>query len=164
MARLCAPPAIVKTAASGRGGNMLGIVRRFETAINVALLVMMSLVVVLTTIDLGWTLVEHLISPPYVRFSDEALKEVFSGFLLVLIGLELLDTVRAYMTEKAVRIELVLAVGLVAITRKMIVIDIKDLDSLWLIGIAAVIVALAVGYYIITSARQRAATKPGPST
>jgi uncharacterized membrane protein (DUF373 family) len=146
------------------GGNMLGIISRFETAINVALLIMMSLVVVLTTIDLGWTLVEHLISPPYVRFSDAALKEVFSGFLLVLIGLELLDTVRAYMTEKAVRIELVLAVGLVAITRKMIVVEIKDLDSLWLIGIAAVITSLAVGYYIITSARYRAVTKPGPKT
>jgi uncharacterized membrane protein (DUF373 family) len=65
------------------------------------------------------------------------------GFLLVLIGLELLDTVRTFMTEKAVRIELVLAVGLVAITRKIIVIDMKDLDSLYLIGIAAVIVALA---------------------
>jgi uncharacterized membrane protein (DUF373 family) len=143
---------------------MLRVVSRFETLINVALLVMMSLVVVVTTIDLGWTLVEHLITPPYVRFSDTALKEVFSGFLLVLIGLELLDTVRAYMTEKAVRIELVLAVGLVAITRKIIVIDMKDLDSLWMIGLAAVIVSLAVGYYIITSARHKAATKPGPST
>jgi uncharacterized membrane protein (DUF373 family) len=123
---------------------MLGVVNRFETVINVALLVMMSLIVVVTTIDLGWTLVEHLSSPPYVRFNDTALKEVFSDFLLVLIGLELLDTVRAYMTEKAVRIELVLAVGLVAITRKLVVIDMKDLDSLWMIGIAAVIVALAV--------------------
>jgi uncharacterized membrane protein (DUF373 family) len=155
----------VNTAATGaRGGNMLGVVSRFETVINVALLVMMSLVVVVTTIDLGWTLVEHLISPPYVRFSDAALKEVFSGFLLVLIGLELLDTVRTYMTEKAVRIELVLAVGLVAVTRKIIVIDMKDFDSLWLMGIAAVIVALAVGYYIITSARHKAATQPRPGT
>ncbi len=142
---------------------MLRVVSRFETVINVALLVMMSLVVVVTTIDLGWTLVEHLISPPYVRFSDAALKEVFSDFLLVLIGLELLDTVRTYMTEKAFRIELVLAVGLVAITRKIIVIDMKDLDGLWLLGIAAVIVALAIGYYIITSARHKA-TKPGSST
>jgi uncharacterized membrane protein (DUF373 family) len=143
---------------------MLGVVNRFETVINVALLVMMSLIVVVTTIDLGWTLVEHLSSPPYVRFNDTALKEVFSDFLLVLIGLELLDTVRAYMTEKAVRIELVLAVGLVAITRKLVVIDMKDLDSLWMIGIAAVIVALAVAYYIVTTARHKAATKPGPST
>jgi uncharacterized membrane protein (DUF373 family) len=98
------------------------------------------------------------------QFSDTALKEVFSAFLLVLIGLGLLDTVRIYMTEKAVRIELVLAVGLVAITRKMMVIDMKDLDGLWLIGIAAVMVALAIGYYIVTSARHKAATKPGPST
>jgi uncharacterized membrane protein (DUF373 family) len=123
----------------------------------------MSLVVVVTMIDLGWTLVEHLSAPPYIRFSDGALAEVFSGFLLVLIGLELLDTVRAYMTEKAVHIELVLAVGLVAITRKLMLSDMKSLDGLWLIGIAAVIVALAASYYVVTSSRRKAATMPGPS-
>ena len=141
---------------------MADVVRRFEAVINGALLILMSLVVVVTTIDLGWTLVEHLSVPPYVRLSDAALTEVFSGFLLVLIGLELLDTVRAYMTEKAIHIELVLAVGLVAITRKMMLTDMKSADGLWLTGIAAVILALAASYYVVTTARRKAATPPGP--
>jgi uncharacterized membrane protein (DUF373 family) len=73
---------------------------------------------------------------------------------MVLIGLELLHTVRAYLSERAVHVELVLAVGLVAITRKMILTDAKTLDGLWLIGIAAVIVALAVSYHVVTRARR----------
>jgi uncharacterized membrane protein (DUF373 family) len=160
---MCSAAAAVPSAATGaRGGDMRAIFRHFETVINGALLVMMSLVVVVTTIDLGWTLVERLSAPPYFRFSDAALTEVFSGFLLVLIGLELLDTVRAYMTEKAVHIELVLAVGLVAVTRKVMLVDMKSLDGLWLIGIGAVIVALAASYYVVTTARRKATTLPGP--
>jgi uncharacterized membrane protein (DUF373 family) len=133
---------------------MLDVVHRFETLINWSLLVVMALIVALTTVSLGWSLIQQLSSPPYFQLSDAPIGELFAGLLLVLIGLELLHTVRAYMADRTVHVELVLAVGLVAITRKIILIDAKTLDGLWLIGVAALIAALAASYYVVTGGRR----------
>jgi uncharacterized membrane protein (DUF373 family) len=76
------------------------------------------------------------------------LLDIFGYFLLILIGVELLETIKAYLSEHVVHVEIVLEVALVAIARKVIILDVKELPSLTLIGIAAVIVALAAAYYL----------------
>ncbi len=83
------------------------------------------------------------------------LLEIFGMFLLVLIGVELLETVKMYFTQKTVHVEVVLTVALIAIARKVIILDIKKVPSLTLIGIAAIIVALSAGYYLLTIKRNR---------
>ncbi|MDI6714048.1 MAG: phosphate-starvation-inducible PsiE family protein [Thermodesulfovibrio sp.] len=78
------------------------------------------------------------------------LLEIFSLFMLVIIGIELLETiVKTYLSEPVNNVEVVIAVAMIAIFRKVIILDVKDLSGLSLIGIAAIILALAVGYYII---------------
>ena len=69
--------------------------------------------------------------------------------MLVLIGLELLETIRAYISEHVVHAEVVIEVAIIAIARKVIILDVKELDPLALIGIAAIIVALGGVYWII---------------
>ncbi|HEX7768724.1 MAG TPA: phosphate-starvation-inducible PsiE family protein [Dokdonella sp.] len=51
------------------------------------------------------------------------LERGFAGALLVLIGLELLVTVRAYIEESRFRLEVVLVVGIIAIARYVVLID-----------------------------------------
>jgi uncharacterized membrane protein (DUF373 family) len=41
---------------------------------------------------------------------------------------------------------------MIAIARKVIILEVKDLDPLALIGIACIILALAVGYYFVKKA------------
>ncbi|MDI1472186.1 phosphate-starvation-inducible PsiE family protein [Thermodesulfovibrio sp. 1176] len=78
------------------------------------------------------------------------LLEIFSLFMLVIIGIELLETiVKTYLSEPVNNVEVVIAVAMIAIFRKVIILDVEDLSGLSLIGIAAIILALAVGYYII---------------
>ncbi len=67
----------------------------------------------------------------------------------MLVGIELLYTLRAYWAENEVHVEVVFAMALIAVARKVIVLDVKDLDSMVLIGIAAVVLALSVGYYYV---------------
>ena len=125
-------------------------IEKIERVIVLSLLVMMVLVVLLSTIDLGWLIIKDIITPPVLLLDINELLDIFGVFLLVLIGVELLETVKMYLTEKVVHVEVVFTVAMIAIARKVIILDIKEVLSLTLIGIAAIIVALSFGYYLLT--------------
>ncbi len=122
---------------------------KIERVVVVILLVMMALVVCLATVELGWFIVKDVMTPPIFLLEIDELLEIFGMFLLVLIGIELLETVKMYLTQHTVHVEVVFMVAMIAIARKVIVLDIKELPSLSLIGIGVVIVSLAVGYYLL---------------
>ncbi|KPJ77334.1 MAG: phosphate-starvation-inducible E-like protein [Deltaproteobacteria bacterium SG8_13] len=128
---------------------MTEILKKFERFIVLALTGMMMVVVALATIDLGWIIIKDIITPPIVLMSIEELLEIFGFFLLVLIGLELLETIKAYLIDNVVHVEIVLEVALIAIARKVIIIDMEKYGNLTLVGIAALILALAAAYYAV---------------
>lgn len=56
---------------------------------------------------------------------------------------------KTYLSKNVNHVEVVIAVAMIAIFRKVIILDVKDLSGLSLIGIAAIILALTVGYFLI---------------
>ena len=128
---------------------MLNLLKRFESFIVLTLILMMMVVVSLSTIELGWLLIKDIITPPVVLLEIDEILEIFGFFMLILIGLELIETIRAYYVEHSVHAEIVIKVAMIAIARKIIILDIKDLPSLTLIGIAAIVIALSTAYYVI---------------
>ena len=138
---------------------MIRLLHWFESGINAVLIILMAIVVLLTTVDLGWIIFSAIMTAPAFRLEVSQLLELFGAFLLVLIGVELLETVRIFVTDKTVHLEVILSVGLVAITRKVIVLEPKQLEGLTILAIAAIILALATSYYLVRAAR----AKPGAS-
>jgi uncharacterized membrane protein (DUF373 family) len=128
---------------------MTEILKKFERIIVLALIGMMMVVVMLATIELGWIIIKDIISPPVVLMEIEELLEIFGFFLLVLIGVELLETIKAYLVEKVVHVEIVLEVALIAIARKVIILDLEKYGSLTLLGIASLILSVAVAFYAV---------------
>jgi len=124
-----------------------------ERVIVLSLLVMMVAVVFLSTVELGWIITKDIITPPVFLLDIDELLDIFGMFLLVLIGVELLETVKMYLTQKTVHVEVVYTVAMIAIARKVIILDIKEVPSLTLIGIGTIIVALSAGYYLIARKR-----------
>ena len=135
---------------------MLKALDKFETVINVALLWMLALVVLLATIDLGWIILQDMLSPPVFLLEDNELLDLFGAFLLVLIGVELLDSVKIYITKKTIHVEVVLLVGIIAIARKVVILETTEMDALTLIGISGIIFALTIGYYFVKLAARKA--------
>jgi uncharacterized membrane protein (DUF373 family) len=73
--------------------------------------------------------------------------------MLVMIGIELLETImKTYINQDQPHYEVVLSVAIIAIARKVIILDLKEVDSLSMVGIASLIVALTVGYYLMKKA------------
>jgi len=115
-----------------------------------SLMVMMAIVLGLATIDLAWLIIKDIITYPYVILSVEDLLDIFGLFMLVLIGIELLETImKTYLTQGQPHYEVVLSVAIIAIARKVIILDLKEVSSLSLIGIASIIVALTAGYFLM---------------
>ena len=72
-----------------------------------------------------------------------------------LIGVELLETIRAYLNEHEVHVEIVLEVALIAVARKVVIIDVKEYSPDTLLAIAAIVLSLAGAYYLQKWARNR---------
>lgn len=134
---------------------MIDFLKRFEHLIIMALLVMMIFVVFLSTIELAVVLVQEMLKPPLLLLNIEEMLFVFGFFLMVLIGIELMETVKIYLEEETVHVEVILMVAIIAISRKVIIMDIKKVEALDLLGIAAIIVALSSGYFLINRGRKK---------
>jgi uncharacterized membrane protein (DUF373 family) len=65
------------------------------------------------------------------------------------LGLELLETLRTYFSEHRVRLEVILIVAIIAAGRHVIQLDFEHIDGLALIGMAAVVLSLTAGYFLI---------------
>ena len=125
------------------------ILHTFTRFIILALIGMMMLAVLLSTIELGIILVVELLKPPKYLLGIENLFEIFGFFMMILIGLELLESIRTYLTDDLLHVEVVFLVAMIAIARKVIILEVKDLDPLVLIGIACILLALSLGYYFV---------------
>jgi uncharacterized membrane protein (DUF373 family) len=105
---------------------------------------MLVVVMVLSTIHLGVLIGQEIWKPPRFLIPVQGLLEVFGYFLLVLIGVELIETLKAYVKKDAIHIRVVLEVALIAMARKVIIEEPNNVPSLTLFGIAALILALGV--------------------
>ena len=129
-----------------------GFLKKFEQAVVISLIVMMIVVVLISTLELGYIIIQDIMSPPVFWLEIHELLDIFGFFLLILIGVELLETIKAYLAKKVVHSEIVLEVALIAITRKVIILDPKDYAGLTVVGIAALIIAIAVAYFFLKQA------------
>ena len=123
--------------------------RTFEHGIIRILIVMMAIIILISTIELGYLLVKDIMTPPIFFLEIDELLELFGFFLLILIGIELLETIKAYLKDQVVHSEIVLEVALIAIARKVIILDFKEYDSITILGIAALIVTISASYFIV---------------
>jgi uncharacterized membrane protein (DUF373 family) len=105
---------------------------------------MLIVVMVLSTIHLGVLSCHEVWAPPRFLIRVQGLLEIFGYFLLVLIGVELIETLKAYVKKDAIHIRVVLEVALIAMARKVIIEEPNNVPSLTLFGIAALILALGI--------------------
>ena len=135
---------------------MIEIVNKFEKVIYAALMIMLMAVLVAAVVYLAWDLVTSLIdTTPWLLETHEMIS-VLGGFLLVLIGVELLDTIKAYFRENAIHVEIVVLLAIIAIARKVILLDPTASTGtdfgIELMGIGVIVVGLSAGYYLIKKA------------
>src|SRR5512133_188487 len=103
--------------------RVVAITKGFERVIAFVLLLLLMIVVTLATAELGKLLYKDLFVSRETLLDVEHMFELFGGFLLIFVGLELLTSLKAYVRHGAVHVEVVLEVALVALAQKVIVLN-----------------------------------------
>ncbi len=132
------------------------VLEKFE-AVTIALLQLLLVVVVTVgTAHLFVLLFQRLpASWAAVHTADDlhvVMQRAFGGVLIIVLGLELIETLKVYFREHKVRVEVILIVSLIAVGRHVIQVDYTHLTGMQLVGLGALVVSLAAGYFLIARA------------
>lgn len=128
---------------------MMKYVNNFQRIIVWAVILMMVLVIVSATIEIAWTILHDLATPPYLLLDVNRVLDIFGLFFIVIIGIELLETIKMIIEESIMNVDVIILVGITAIVRKILIIDIKETSPYFLIGMGVLILALAATYYLV---------------
>jgi uncharacterized membrane protein (DUF373 family) len=79
----------------------------------------------------------------------DTLFELFGLFLNILIALELLENISAYLRKHIIQVELVIVTSLIAVARKIILFNLDKKSALDLMALAIALIALSSSYWII---------------
>ena len=143
--------------------DLLRVYNVVEKVIIVTLLVVLMLVVpwacgiysfeLLRLLVLRMTTGE-VVAPGVLSITERMsiLREVFGGSSLILIGVELMKTIAMYLSSHEMHVEVVFTVAIIAIARHAIDLTSPTLDPMQLVGLAALLVALSLGYYFFKRA------------
>lgn len=125
------------------------LIRWCHSAIRLAvkvLAVMMVVVIFFGIGDIVYVLYQRLSAPPIYLLNISDIFETFAAFLAVLVAIEIFVNIRIYLGSSDLPVRLVLATALMAVARKIIVLDFTKLDAIEVFSLAAVVFALGASY------------------
>lgn len=139
---------------------MLEYINKFERGVYYVLMLLLALVIFFGVIELFIILGMALFSDLSYRLANHEILQIFGYFLLILIGVELLETIKAYLLKNEIHVEIIVLVAIIAVARKIILLDPfveggEALNSSVMVALGVVIIALSASYYLIR--------KTGPS-
>jgi len=111
---------------------------RVTLALGVAAALAMLVLIVIRELRRSWTQIDSIAE------LQDAAQALFAGVLLVVLGLELLDTLRNYFIEHRLRVEFLISVALIAVARHVIQLDYEHSSPWLVIAIAVLMFSLAV--------------------
>ena len=114
------------------------------------LAVLMVFVIIWGIGDVVYVLYQRLSTPPLFLLDINDIFLTFGAFMAVLIAIEIFINIRLYLGTDVLPVQLVVATALMAIARKVIVLDTDKISSEYIMAIAAVVLALGITYWLIT--------------
>lgn len=120
----------------------------FENLIAKLLLIAIVIITFYAIADLGFTLARKMITIP-IGSLGKTLITIFGLFLNILIALELLENITGYLRKHVLQVELVIVTAIVAVARKLVILDLEKTSGLDLLGLGGALLALTLGYFII---------------
>ena len=122
--------------------------KRVEKITAKILSIGLVVIIFMALFDLSRVLIQDIVLLRVSVFG-KSLFNLFGLFLNVLIALELLENIGGYLQKNVIQVELVIVTAMIAIARKIIILDFEKISSDELIALALSMLALAVSYGVI---------------
>jgi len=115
-----------------------------------ALAVLMTVVIVLGVVDVGYVLYDRLMrKEPIGILGISDILATFGAFMAVLIAIEIFVNIILYLRTDVIHVKIVVATALMAIARKVIILDVKEMQYTQVFAIAAVVLAMSIAYWLV---------------
>jgi len=132
---------------------IIKISHQFDRVITSILLGIGMILISVQTISLIWELGKTI----YNRFTEAGLayapeygKTVIILFFNVLLALEIMETVKVSSSSHDIKIRIILLVCLIAVSRKVLMLDLGHPEPIVELALAALVIAFAFSYYLVT--------------
>jgi uncharacterized membrane protein (DUF373 family) len=113
---------------------------RAVMALGISAAIILLVLLVVREIGRSWSQIDSIAE------LQEAVQSLFAGVLLVVLGLELMDTLRNYFIEHRLRVEFLISVALIAVARHIIQLDFEHSPAWLVASIALLTLTLAASY------------------
>jgi uncharacterized membrane protein (DUF373 family) len=136
-------------------------IAKFEKFVYLILIFLLGVVILFSISELIGLIYTGLFVQSIYRLDNHELVNLFGFFLLVIIGIEILETLKTYLQENTIHFEIVILVALIAIARKVILLEPdNNSNGIVMIGIGVIILSLGATYLLIKKAKSF--KSPGP--
>ena len=143
---------------AGQQFKLLSLYQRFEHVIISILTALIAIIVVVAVWNLAEKIVFGLVLSGSLDPSDYSIFQALFGMILtVIIALEFKKSLLVIdeRRDNVVQIRSVVMIALLAICRKVIILDLREPDTSQVFALAAAILALGVVYWLIRDSDQR---------
>ncbi len=137
--------------------NILKWSGRGKRVIAGVLMVMMFMLVIVVTLEIVFAFLSVALPGTTIAYQDIVMSEsemlaVLGLFLTVLVALELIETVEVYFKKHSIHVEIVVLVAIIALARKVIILDLGKYEPLTLMALALLVIALGATYFMVRRA------------
>jgi len=113
------------------------------------LAILMTLVILWGVADVGYVLYEKLMDDPFMMLTISDILATFGAFMAVLIAIEIFINITIYLREDVIHVKIVMATALMAIARKVIILDFSKITADYVWAMSAVVLAMSIGYWLV---------------
>lgn len=113
------------------------------------LAILMTAVILWGVIDVCWVLYQKLVMPPVLMLTINDILATFGAFMAVLIAIEIFVNIVIYLRSDIIHVKIVLATALMAIARKVIILDFEKISPDYVWATAGVTLAMAIAYWLV---------------
>jgi uncharacterized membrane protein (DUF373 family) len=141
---------------------LLSYYQRFESTVALALTMVVALIIAIALYRLAESVLAGLLLGVLDPLDHEVFQHVFGNIMTLIIALEFNHTLHGAVVreQSLVQVKVVLLIALLALARKFIILDLKEVSADQLIGLAAVTLVLGVTYWLLRERDDRRAASP----
>lgn len=133
---------------------MRDILEPFKKVVVYSVMAMIGLMIILIIMTVTVDIYEMITDVNSVLVTKHDILQFIGNFLLIVVCIELLDTLLSYAKKHEIHVEVVILVTLTAVARELIVTDYDTVNASILAGVGIAIAALATAYYLIRRSNQ----------
>ena len=137
--------------------NVLTYYQRFEAAVAFVLTAVIALIVLIALYRLCVGVVTALLFGAFDPLDHEVFQAVFGQIMTLLIALEFNHTLRYVVSrhQSVIQARVVVLIAILALARKFVVLDVQQTTPGYLLGLAAITLALGLTYWLMRERDER---------